>query len=59
MANEPTLEQLKYILWASKQPALAPILNDLLGSYGKNGATKLTRQQAWEIINTLKMKMII
>lgn len=56
MANQPTLDQLKYILWASKQPSLEPVLAQLLASYGKP-ATRLTRKEAWEVVNTLKMKV--
>jgi hypothetical protein len=54
--NMITPDQLKYILWAEKQPSLAPTLNSLMVSYRRATPNLLMKSEAWAIINTLKMK---
>jgi len=54
-----TADQLKYLNWASTQPSLALVLDQLLKSYRRSSPSLLMKSEAWAIINTLKMKAVI
>jgi hypothetical protein len=57
--NMITPDQLKYLSWASTQPSLAPVLEQMLASYRRSSPNLLMKSEAWAIINTLKMKAIV
>lgn len=57
--NMLTADQLKYLNWAETQPALAPTLEAYRASYRRQTNRQLLKSEAWTIINTLKMKVLV
>lgn len=57
--NMITADQLKYLDWAETQPSLAPTLIAYRASYRRETNRQLMKSEAWAIINTLKMKVLV